>query len=196
MKMRSIALSTAIATSLIGTAAFAGGKNDVIVAPTPAAPPVAVAPVVPAGSWTGGYAGLSFGGLRLDQPGRDDTNPVYGLHGGYDYQYGRNIIGGELDIQFADEDFGGVEIDQVTRLKLRAGYDLGDTMLYTTAGVAQLNSSLGDSTGAVGGFGGEYKLTDSFSVGAEYLAHGFKDVGDTGTDVRADTLSLRANFRF
>ena len=107
------------------------------------------------------------------------------------------MLGGEFDFQAGDDyDLAGVDVDNVMRLKARAGYDLGNTLLYGTAGVARVDTSLVDSTGPVGGVGIDYKVTDRFSIGGEALAHRFEDVGGSGVDVDAQTYSLRASFRF
>lgn len=185
-----------IAASTLSAPAFAGSLDTAVVDPVP------VAPVVPAatpvtGDWTGPYVGLSFG--RLDaQSGRlSEEGGVYGIYGGYDYDFGSFVLGGELDFQ-AGNDFslGGVDVDNVTRLKLRAGFDMGKTLVYGTVGAARIDTSLGDETGAVGGIGLEYKVTDRFSIGGEALAHRFEDIGGTGVDADAQTYSLRATFRF
>ena len=122
---------------------------------------------------------------------------VYGVFGGYDYDFGNYVLGGEFEYQAgSDYDINGVDVDNLMRLKARAGYDFGRTLAYGTAGVARIDSSLGDATGPVGGIGMEYKVNDRFSIGGEALAHSFEDVGGSGTDLDAQTYSLRATFRF
>lgn len=178
------------------TATFAGSAD-----PAPSEPmivaPVSVAPARMDGDWTGGYGGLSFGNLSAEAGDFDDSEGVYGVFGGYDYDFGQFVLGGELDYQTGEDIvLGGIEADSVLRAKLRGGYDLGRTLIYATVGAAQLNTNGGDDTGLVGGLGIEYKVTDRFSVGGEYLAHQFDDFDDTGVDVYADTVSLRGSFRF
>ena len=159
--------------------------------------PVAAAPAPMGGDWTGGYAGLSFGSLSADADDFDDSEAVYGLHGGYDYDFGQFVLGGEIDFQSGDDiELGDVEVDNVVRAKIRGGYDLGRTLVYGTIGAAQLNTDDADDTGVVGGVGIEYKVTDRFTVGGEYLAHRFDDFDDSDVDVEADTVSLRGSFRF
>ncbi|WP_292291090.1 outer membrane beta-barrel protein [Marivita sp.] len=194
--MKRILLSTVAAISAAGMV-HAGGPTGAQPEPM-IAEPVTVAPTGPMdGDWTGGYAGLSFGELSADIDDFDDSEAVYGVFGGYDYDFGRFVLGGELDYQ-AGEDIalGGVEVDDVIRAKLRGGYDFGRTLFYGTVGAAHLGTDIGDDTGIVGGVGIEYKVTDQFSVGGEYLAHRFEDFDDTDVDVDADTVSIRGSFRF
>ncbi|MCI5112924.1 MAG: porin family protein [Marivita sp.] len=191
--MKRILLGTALVATA-ATSTYAGSAD-----PAPAEPmivePVAVAPVQMGGDWTGAYGGLSLGNLSADADGGlDDSEGVYG---GYDYDFGQFVVGGELDYQTGEDiELGGIEVDDVLRAKVRGGYDLGQTLVYATVGAAQLNTNIGDDTGFVGGLGVEYKVTEQFTVGGEYLAHRFDDFDDTGVDVDADTVSLRGSFRF
>ncbi|WGW02988.1 outer membrane protein [Tropicibacter oceani] len=190
---RMIALTAA--ATVMGGAAFAGSMQDPVVEPVPAQP-VAVT-VQPGGDWTGPYAGLSFGNLDATAGALDEDGMVYGVFGGYDYDFGQFVMGAELDYQATDDfSLGGVDVDDVWRLKLRGGYDAGPALLYVTAGGAKANTSIGDAEGAVYGLGMDYKVTERFTVGAEYLRHDFNDVGNTNVDVEADTISLRGALRF
>ena len=193
--MKRILLSTALVATA-ATASYAGSADTAPADPV-IAEPVAV-PVAPmGGDWTGFYGGLSLGNLSADANDFDDSEMVYGLQGGYDYDFGQFVVGGELDYQTGEDiDLGGIEVDDIFRAKVRGGYDLGQTLVYGTIGAAQLNTSEGDDTGLVGGVGIEYKVTEQITVGGEYLAHKFDDFDDSGVDVDADTVSLRANFRF
>jgi opacity protein-like surface antigen len=193
--MTRIFLSSALAMTA-ATATYAGGADPAPVEPVVIEPEAAAAALM-GGDWTGGYGGLSFGNLSLDADGADDSESVYGLYGGYDYDFGQFVVGGELDYQTGEDiALGSVEVDNILRAKLRGGYDLGRTLIYGTLGAAQLNTDGGDDTGIVGGLGVEYKVTEQFSVGGEYLAHRFDDFDDTGVDIDADTVSLRGSFRF
>lgn len=194
--MKRILLGTALVATA-ATSTYAGSAD-----PAPTEPmivePVTVAPMQMGGDWTGAYGGLSLGNLSAEADGGlDDSEGVYGIHGGYDYDFGQFVVGGELDYQTGEDiQLGGIEADDVLRAKLRGGYDLGRTLVYGTVGAAQLNTNIGDDTGYVGGVGVEYKVTEQFTVGGEYLAHRFDDFDDTGVDVDADTVSIRGNFRF
>jgi len=193
--MTRIFLSSALAMTA-ATASYAGGSDPAPVEPVVIEPEAATSGPM-GGDWTGGYGGLSFGNLSVDADDLDDSEGVYGLYGGYDYDFGQFVVGGELDYQTGEDiELGSVEVDNILRAKARGGYDLGRTLIYGTVGAAQLNADGGDDTGIVGGLGVEYKVTEQFSVGGEYLAHRFDDFDDTGVDIDADTVSLRGSFRF
>jgi len=193
--MTRIFLSSALAMTA-ATASYAGGSDPAPVEPVVIEPEAATSGPM-GGDWTGGYGGLSFGNLSVDADDLEDSEGVYGLYGGYDYDFGQFVVGGELDYQTGEDiELGSVEVDNILRAKARGGYDLGRTLIYGTVGAAQLNADGGDDTGIVGGLGVEYKVTEQFSVGGEYLAHRFDDFDDTGVDIDADTVSLRGSFRF
>ena len=194
--MKTRILSLTMITAMTGGAALAGSADPVVVEATPAVP-IAVAPAAPVGSWTGAYGGLSFGGTRGEIGNADESGAVYGLFGGYDHQIGKTVLGGEIEIQGNDNlSVGAVDVDNVARAKARLGYDLGDVLVYGTAGVSKIETSFGDATAPVYGIGAEYKLTERFGVGAEYLSEDFKNLGATSTDLSSDSLSLRGTLRF
>lgn len=194
MKSSIFALVAAAAT--LGAApVLAGSLDDTPVEVVPAAP---IAPAAPLGvDWTGLYGGLSLGNLNAQGGGTSNNGGIYGLHAGYDYDLGNVVVGGEFEFQAGDDyDLGGVDVDNVMRLKGRVGYEMGQALVYGTAGVARIDTALGDETGPVGGIGLEYRVNDRVSIGGEALAHRFEDIGGSGVDVDAQTYSLRASFRF
>ncbi|MFG6500018.1 outer membrane protein [Sulfitobacter sp. 1A13191] len=193
-----IASIALIASSAFAGAASAGSLEDTTVeAPvfTPAPTPVAVD-----GDWTGFYTGLQVGQTDVDSDSGnldgDDTS--YGFHAGYDYDFGKFVLGGELDYDKTDIDLGNGagDVDSVARAKVKAGYDFGKTLVYATAGAARADTSVGDETGPFAGLGVTYKVTDRYTVGGEVLQHKFDDVGGTGEDLDATTISLRGSMRF
>ena len=191
--MKTIILGSIAA--LTATSALAGSADTAPADPVVVTPaPIAAAPV--SGDWTGPYVGLSFGGIEADNNATSEQGGLIGAHAGYDYDFGNFVLGGELEYQAMDLTVGTVDIDSITRLKARAGIDMGPALLYGVAGAAQLDSSIGTGTGAVYGLGAEYKITEQFSFGAEYLGHTFDDVGSTTTDVDAQTVNFRGTFRF
>lgn len=187
---------SALATTLLGTTAFAGSLADPIVETV--AQPIILASVALGGDWTGAYGGLNLGYADVDGTGTANGNGMtYGAHLGYDYDFGSFVLGGELEYDKADIDLNGAaDVDSVTRLKLRGGYDLGRTLIYATGGVAKLDTSIGSDTGQFLGLGVAYKVTESFTVGSELLQHRFRDIGGTGVDADATTFNLRGSFRF
>ena len=197
-----IASIALIASSAFAGAAAAGSLEDTTVeAPvfTPAPTPVAVD-----GDWTGFYTGLQLGysDAEIDN-GLEGDNGSYGFHAGYNYDFGRFVLGGELDYDKTDidlDDAAGVtqgSIDSVARAKIKGGYDLGSTLIYATGGYARADTSLGDEDGAFYGIGMDYKITEQYSVGAELLEHKFDDVnGVSGDDADVTTFNIRGSYRF
>lgn len=196
MKMR--VLTTSL--MLVSGPVLAGGLQDP--APGPAAPPVPAAaplPVAPvSGEWTGGYAGLQLGFGDVNGSGAADGDDfLYGAHVGYRYDFGTFVLGGELDYDFTDIDLNGAaDVDSVARLKVQAGYDFGRTLGYFTAGVADVDTSLGSETGEFYGIGVAYQVNERYTVGAELLEHNFDDIGGTGVEADATTLTVRGAIRF
>lgn len=154
------------------------------------------------GDWTGPYAGIQFGHGEFSGEralsGVDGNDRVFGLHIGYLHDYGGWVSGVEIDHDQTSIDIAGfAKIDDITRLKLKAGLDIGRWLPYGTAGTTRVNTSVGDDTGSFYGFGLSYLATDSFVIGAEYLQHDFDELGgQLGLDTRASTFTIRASFRF
>ena len=187
--MTKITLSAALA-ALIAGPALAGG-NDVPVETPAVAAPAPVIPVASGTDWTGFYLGGSLGTADVNDGDLDGQG--LGIHGGYNYDLGNIVLGGELDysrVQFDDSD---AEAD-VLRLKGRVGYDAGNFLPYVTAGFAQIDSDdlgLDSEDGAVYGVGADFAVTDNVLVGAEFLRHDFDDA-----DTEVDTFGVRASFKF
>ena len=110
------------------------------------------------------------------------------------------MLGGELDYNKLDIDNVDDKGD-LTRLRARAGYDMGRFMPYVTLGVAKLSMD-GEGydiseTDVTYGIGGDFKVTDAFTVGAEYSKQDFSDVDDIdGLDLDTDMVQLRAAYHF
>jgi outer membrane immunogenic protein len=190
-------LPTAALAALIAGPTLAGSLDPV--APAPIVEP-APAPVVYSGDWTGAYVGgqLGYGDVGGDI---DANGEGAGLHAGYNWDFGGWVLGTELDHDFANIDLGGDdEIDGITRLKLRAGADMGRTLVYATAGAAHATATVGgqdlSDTGYFGGVGVDYQLNDRWVLGGEVLSHKFDDFDNSGVDVDATTASVRASFKF
>ncbi|SNT68669.1 outer membrane protein [Paracoccus seriniphilus] len=191
----------AVTSSLIAGSAYAGGYTAPVVEPSPE--PITVSPVVnDVSNWTGFYAGAQYGQGSADfNNGLGDSDAdAYGVHAGYNYDLGNWVVGGELDYNKVDAD----DLDDkgdMTRLRARAGYDMGKFMPYVTLGAAHLSQDIpgGDisETDVTYGIGAEYKVTEQFTVGAEYTKQDFSDVADVdGLDLDTDMVQMRASFRF
>ncbi len=157
----------------------------------------AAAGVASAGDWTGGYGGIQLGyGDFSANPGPSDSGAVYGLTLGYDYDMGNWVIGGGLDYDWTDITLGAVSVDNVARLKLRAGYDTGPGLIYGVVGGARAYTAIGDDSGWLAGAGYEHLITNNVTVGGEVLYHNFNNFAGTGSDIEATTVQLRTTFRF
>lgn len=183
----------------VATPALAAGPT-----PVESAPVVMAAPAPPPGyDWTGFYAGAQIGygdfGANTGIPNANGT--IYGVHAGYMWDMGTWVWGIEGDYDGADVTFvTGEDVDYVARLKFRAGYDAGRTLIYATAGPAWMKVSnagvdLSDG-GWFAGVGLGTALGNQWIVGAEILAHQFDNFDGTGVDLDATTVTLRASYRF
>ncbi|WP_293577411.1 outer membrane beta-barrel protein [Phaeobacter sp.] len=181
--------------------ALAGNLTPPVADPAPAAP-IAPAPLATAGSdWTGGYVGGQIGQLDANTSnGLSGDDIAYGVHLGYNYDFGQFVLGGELDYDATDTDLGGAAggatVDSVARAKLKAGYDFGPVLAYVTGGVARADTSVGSDSGDFYGIGVAYRISDDWTVGGEVLEHDFDNLGGTGIGADATTVSLRASFNF
>ena len=199
MKHQILAASlTASLASLTSLPAFAGALDAPAPDPVPPAAPAPVAIAPQGGDWTRGYAGVQLGYGDIDGTGdADGDDYLYGVHIGYDYDFGTFVLGGELDYDGSDIDLNGAAtVDSVARLKLRAGYDFGRTLGYVTAGVAEVDTSLGSESGEFYGIGVAYQINERYTVGAELLEHNIDDISGTGVDADATTFTVRGSIRF
>lgn len=191
----------AVLGSALAMPAFAGGP---VVTPTePAVTPVAPM-VMPSADWSGFYAGaqLGYGDLDSNGAGLDGSGMLGGLHAGYRWDMGNTVLGVGADWDTADIDLGaaGSSLDNVMRLKLMAGADLGRSLIYVTGGPAWADATVAgvgrSDTGWFLGAGMDYALTDQWTVGAELLGHQFDDFDGTGVDLDATTVAAKVSFRF
>jgi len=150
--------------------------------------------------WTGGYVGLQLGYADVGTDsvtGLSGDDVIGGVTAGYDWDFGNFVLGVGVDADIADLAVGGVTLERVYRLKARAGYDLGNGLLYATAGgVGADIDGLGYDTGYFVGAGYEHMVTDTISLGGEVLYHEFDNFKSSGIDVDATTFQIRANYRF
>lgn len=189
-------------TALGAQAAFAA---DAITSyePPAAAPYVEAAPLDWNGAYVGGTIGYGFenqtevrasdaAGQFSKRYMKDDDGINGGVFGGYNYQMGNVVVGGEADVELTDakgerETFGGGAItssDQTVQgsLRARAGYSMGPALVYGTGGLA-----ISDA---------EYKAADASGAGIDDSAKFGYTVGG-GVDVKAtDNVFVRGEYRF
>ncbi len=165
--------------------------------------------------WTGVRLGASYGWAEVDIPEFKPTLPgtaeVTSVFAGYDRDLGQTVVGAELewsgsDVRTENRDF---RVTEILRTKLRAGYDGGRVLTYAFFGIAaaDLLTTEGDrqfprdGLGASLGFGVEFAVTPSLSVGAEVAmdrlnTSAFEYLDNFSDRFELQTMSVRASWRF
>lgn len=196
-------IAALIATAAISAPAFAGGP--VAVAEEPVIAPVAAPYVAPGIDWTGGYVGaqLGYGDVDSNGAGLDGYGWLGGVHAGYRWDMGNWVAGTELSWDSAGIDLGAVDgdqLDSVAALKIMAGREIGNSLVYGTIGAAQASATVGgvdySDNGLVYGIGFDHALNDKWTVGGEVLEHNFDNFDGTGTDFDATTIKAKVAMRF
>jgi outer membrane immunogenic protein len=196
-------IAALIATVAISAPAFAGGP--VAVADEPMIAPVAEAYVAPGMDWTGAYVGgqLGYGDVDSNGAGLDGNGWLGGVHAGYRWDLGTWVAGTEVSWDKTAIDLGAVdgdEVDNVAALKLMAGREIGNSLVYGTLGAAHANATVGgvdlSDNGMVYGLGFDHALNERVTVGGEVLQHNFDDFDATGVDLDATTIKAKVGLRF
>ncbi|MEN0079740.1 MAG: outer membrane beta-barrel protein [Pseudomonadota bacterium] len=200
--MRSISLISFLAGLGLAGSALAGGLDTP--APAPTIVPAPVTSTTP--DWTGFYAGgqIGYGDVSTgDAANVDGDGEFFGVHAGYNWDFGTTVIGAEIDYDEAniDLDGGAGSVDDVLRLRLRAGYDFGNGFLgYGAIGAARAGAEIGgtdfDDTGWLAGVGVAYDFGNNFVLGGDVTYHEFNNFDDTNIDVEVTTISARLSYRF
>ena len=175
--------------------------------------------------WTGAYGGISAathtGSQVYDDGGPGDVydleGPAFGAFGGYMWASGNLVYGAEAAVSFGgvyEVSLDGVtsykdeyEYDRFFDLKGRLGYAAGNVLVYGTLGVSQTQYQAditGDQvntnvTGVIYGLGADYKVTDSYFVGAEYLRRNYdfyESQQDVSIGADVNTFTLRVGLKF
>lgn len=199
--LRQSILATLVALGA-ATAAQAGSP-----APAPAEPMVAAPAPAPAPDtdWTGFYAGLELGFGQNDASGAatgEGDGVLGGVHAGYDWDFGTYVVGAELSYDASDiKQNGGAQVDNLARLKLRLGADMGQSLVYAAAGPAWMDLSMpgagsSDDNGWFVGAGLERALRENVTLGGEILYHQFDNFSKSGVDYEVLTVQARVSFRF
>jgi outer membrane immunogenic protein len=161
------------------TAATGAGAADLYRSP----PPYAPTPVPYGYSWMGPYLGVNLGYQwgSLSNSGAKPNGLAGGFQGGYNWQFGQFVVGGETDIQLSDADdvFAAYKFSNpwFGTLRGRGGFALNNILFYGTLGLAYGRGrvdigSVSESNFHVGwtaGAGLQVGLTPNWSVKAEYL---------------------------
>ena len=165
-------------------------------------------------SWMGPYLGFNAG-YQWGSVTRNPTNPEGfsgGIQGGYNFQTGQMVLGGETDIQLstAEDTFAAWKFANpwFGTVRGRAGLALNNVMFYGTGGFAYGGgrahvAGASDSRTHLGwtaGLGIEVGLTPNWSAKAEYLYVRLEDRGYVLTGVnngfQSNVFRLGVNYRF
>jgi outer membrane immunogenic protein len=194
--------------------ASAGVAHAAGPAPSPADPVIVVEPAAaPAPFWegfyVGGQIGYANGDFELDLDTFDDSSVIGGFTAGYLWSLGNGwYLGPEVQYDFADmtitdPDTGDTaSFEEIARLKLIAGYEVGNGLLYGSAGLAYASmDGIGDffdgsTSNYVLGLGYDWRIGDNWSVGGEYMYQSFDGIGSSGGDVDVNTIQVKAAYRF
>jgi outer membrane immunogenic protein len=197
-------IAAMIATVALTAPAFAGGP--VAVSEEPMIVPAAEPYVAAGPDWSGAYVGaqLGYGDVDSNDAGLDGYGWLGGVHAGYRWDLGNWVAGTELTWDKTAIDLGdtaGDELDSVAALKLTAGREIGNSLVYGALGIAQANASTAvgedlSDTGLVYGLGFDYAVNDSWTVGGEVLEHKFDDFDGTGVDFDATTVKAKVSLQF
>ena len=165
-------------------------------------------------SWAGPYLGATLGyewGTVSNNPTRP-AGIAGGIQGGYNWQRGAFVFGGETDIQLsgADDTLSPFEFSNpwFGTLRGRAGIAINNVLLFGTAGLAYgdiradsaLLSESHTSIGWTAGGGIEVGFSPRWSAKAEWLYLDLSDrtfsVTGTSNGLAADFLRMGVNYRF
>jgi outer membrane immunogenic protein len=165
-------------------------------------------------TWMGPYLGANLGYEwgEFTNSGASPNGFAGGFQGGYNWQFGQFVLGGEADIQlsssnamFANYKFSNPWFGTV---RGRGGIALNNILFYGTLGLAygRGHIDLGALTeenmhiGWAGGGGLEVGLTQNWSVKAEYLFIDLSNEGYVLTGVnnglRSNLMRFGVNYRF
>jgi outer membrane immunogenic protein len=165
-----------------------------------------------------GWAGPYLGGNLGYQWGTVTNNPTQpngieaGVQGGYNWQYGQFVFGGEADLQFSgsSDQFASWKFSSpwFGSLRGRAGLAVNNILLYGTAGLAfgeldASNFAISETHATAGwtaGLGAEVGFARNWSAKLEYL---FVDLSETPFTLTAmqngyhfNVVRLGVNYRF
>lgn len=234
--MKHLRYAAAIPALLLAAPAFAGNLEEPVVEPV-IAQPVQVQPISDwTGFYLGAQAGYgkassinadanSLLDLTHDAFSLKPDGGLGGVHAGYLYDLGQWVVGGELDYDWAgikdsasvagidpvtEEDAVGdveVKIKNIARAKAIVGYDLGDGLLYGTAGAfrakAEASTPFGSESksknGWMAGIGYKHKFTENWIGGVEALYHkksNFAGLEGVNSDLKLTTITARISYKF
>lgn len=210
--MRTAFLSVVV--TLFSSYAWAGSVETTLPVISPVTTPDSVG-IGPA--WDGFYGGglvafetgeqTYFSGAGGSNGPHDLEGITYGAFLGYSFQRGELVYGAEAAYALGEVPSDvpstfGANYSSFVDLKARAGYAVGDALIYGVLG-----GSLGvwedrtgppetaSTSGMNYGLGIDYQITDQFFLGAEYLVRDLSGEFDEPSDVSIETINQSAQIR-
>jgi outer membrane immunogenic protein len=199
--------SAAVAVAILAAAGTSAKAADVPMGYTAPAP-------ISAYSWTGPYLGghLGYQWGNVTRNPADPWGVIGGVQGGFNWQTGQFVIGGEADVTFsgASDTFAPWKFSNpwFGTLRARAGFAVQNMLFFATggfalgslrvetAGVSERDIHLGWAAGA----GVEAGVTRNVSARVDYLfvSLGDRSYGLTGVShgLHSHLLRLGINYRF
>jgi len=147
--------------------------------------------------WTGFYGGVSLGMGDVDVSGGANIGQnSMGLHFGYARDFGDFVLGGEIESARINVPVIAGPGD-VTRLKVKGGYDMGEFLPYAFVGVSHVSiDGLSDNFNSYG-VGVDYRMTERVRLGAEYVVDDSRgEFASTGDEVKFKTMNVRLSLDF
>lgn len=164
--------------------------------------------------WAGWYAGAIVGYQWGDVPGTN-TKPsgiLGGVTGGYNWQNGQFVFGGETDLQIsgADDTFAPYKFSNpwFGTLRGRAGMAWNNILVYVTGGLAYgglkgESGALSETKTHIGwtlGTGVEFGLAQQWSAKIEYLYADLSNrtysITGVGNGLETNLIRVGVNYRF
>ncbi|WP_320202749.1 outer membrane protein [Agrobacterium rosae] len=170
----------------------------------------------PSTSWTGAYVGGHIGAaMPSANPFKGGKGLALGAQGGYDYDLGSAVVGGEVEGTYLGDSKqkvpnGNLRERWRAAAKVRAGVKLDDTLVYGTAGLtvtslrdgANVTGPDGMKEGYLLGAGAEHRFTPQISAKVEYNYVATDDVRTfsngvaSHTDLSDHVVKGGVNYRF
>ena len=155
-------------------------------------------------NWGGWYAGLNAGYEwgRVYGTLANMSGFAGGLQGGYNWQSGQFVFGGETDLQLtaADDTFAPWKFSNpwFGTTRARAGYAMNNILFFGTLGIAYGdvkaenlgNNETHTSLGWTAGAGAEVGFNRNWSAKVEYL---YMDLGNRSYAITGSDLDLRSS---
>lgn len=148
--------------------------------------------------WSGARLGIHGGYGWSSYGASDGDGALGGAHAGYDYQFGRGVVGVETSVSAGDVEIApGSSLETVVDVRARLGFAMDRVLVYGTAGGAYGSAEGGlDDTGWTAGAGLDFSATPNTIAGMEYVRYRFKNFANTGNTLDIDLVKGKITYKF